>query len=212
MLSNLYCGALTIGLAFGFGYVALSASTPQAQTEGNSWELSASHLQAAGLHLPSYMPRVENPMLYQSRLSTHQELEIEWNLIPGSDRPVRRDGVAEGSLSSNFILQNRKQNVQGNARASMLDMNDLTLVTIAITPNGEVRGLTVGPGTPRIPGESFGGKTSYEMVNPKTTFQIFLPDDPKVEKLVFLLAHPDGAKYRLEKVGTLDLSSKKPTA
>jgi hypothetical protein len=50
------------------------------------------------------------------------------------------------------------------------------------------------------------------MVYPKVTFELYLPGDPKIERLLFLMAHPDGAKYRLEKVGTLDLSSRKPTA
>jgi hypothetical protein len=133
-------------------------------------------------------------------------------LIPGNDHPVRREGVAEGSLSPNFILLSRKHSVQGNARTSTLTLSDMTLVTVAVATNGEVRGLTVGPGSPRIPAESLNGKTSYAMVHPKEIFLIFLPDDPKIEKLVFLLAHPDGAKYRLEKVGTLDLSSRKPTS
>jgi hypothetical protein len=212
MLSKLYCGALRIGLAFAFGYFALSASTPRAQTDGLSWELNASHLQAAGLPLPSYMPRVRDVMLYQVGLSTHQEIEVQWDLIPGNDHPVRREGVAEGSLSSNFTLQDRKHNVQGNARTSTLTLSDLTLVTVAVAGNGEVRGLTVGPGSPRIPAEYRNGKGGYNLVDSKVTFELFLPDDPKIEKLVFLVSHPDGTKYRLEKVGSLDLSSKRPAA
>jgi hypothetical protein len=211
MLSKFYCRALKIGLACGFGYVALSAPAPKAQTEGVSWELSASHLQAAGLPLPPYMPTVRDVMLYQVSLSTHQEIGLEWDLMPGNDRPVRRDGVAEGSLSSNFVLQNRKQNVQGSARTSTLTLSDLTLVTVAVTANGEVRGLTIGPGSPRIPAEHRNGKDGYDMVDSKVIFDLFLPDDPKIEKLVFLLAHPNGTKYRLERVGTLDLGSRKHT-
>jgi hypothetical protein len=65
-------------------------------------------------------------MLYQVSLATHQEIEVQWDLLPGNDHPVRRDAVAE--------------------------------------------------------------------------------------RLLFLVSHPDGAKYRLEKVGALDLSSRKPIA
>ena len=212
MLPKPYFDALIIGLAFGFGYVAIRASTPQAQAEGRSWELNASHLQAVGLPLPSHMPRVGDVMLYQVSLSTHQEIQVQWDLIPDNDRPVRREIVAEGSLSSNFVLQNRKQNVQGSARTSTLTLSDMTLVTVAVASNGEVRGLTVGPGSPRIPAEYRNGKGGYEMVYPRITFELFLPDNPKIVRLLFLLAHPDGTKYRLEKVGTLDLSSRKPSA
>ena len=212
MDSKSCCRVLRIGLAFGFGYVALSAPTPQARTEDLAWELNASHLLAVGLPLPSHMPRVRDVMLYQVSLTKHQEIELQWDLIPGNDRPVRRDGVAEGSLSSNFVLLSRKQNVRGNARTGTLTLSDMTLVCAAVAANGEVRGLTVGPGSPRIPAEYRNGKGGYEMVDPKVTFELYLPDDPKIERLLFLMAHPYGAKYRLEKVGTLDLSSRKPTA
>jgi hypothetical protein len=212
ILCKFFCRALRIGLAFGLGYFVLSASTPRAQTDGLSWELNAGYLQAAGLLLPSSMPRVNDVMHYQVSLTTHQEIEVQWDLIPGNEHPVRRDSIAEGSLSSDFILQGRKQNVRGNARTSTLTLSDLTLVTVAVTSNGEVRGLAVGPGSPRIAKEFWRGDTSPPMVYPKVTFQVFLPDDPKIEKLVFLVSHPDGSKYRLEKVGTVDLSSRKPTA
>jgi hypothetical protein len=158
VLSKSYCRALRIGLAFGFAYVAPSASTPQAQTEDRAWELNGSHLLAVGLPLPSHMPRVGDVMLYQVSLSTHQEIELQWDLIPGIDRAVRRDGVAEGSLSSNFVLLSRKQSVRGNARTSTLTLSDMTLVTAAVAANGEVRGLTVGPGSPRIPADIETGK------------------------------------------------------
>src|SRR5229473_986448 len=85
--------------------------------------------------LPSHMPRVGDVMLYQVSLSTHQEIELQWDLIPGIDRAVRRDGVAEGSLSSNFVLLSRKQSVRGNARTSTLTLSDMTLVTAAVAAN-----------------------------------------------------------------------------
>jgi hypothetical protein len=212
MLSRFYRGALPIGLAFGLGYVALNSSTPRTQTEDLAWELNASYMQAAGLPLPSHMPRVRDVMRYQVSLPTHQELEIEWDLIPGSDYPVRREEVSEGSLSSNFALLSRKQSVRGNARTSTLTLSDLTLVSVAVAADGEVRGLTVGPGSPLIPAEYRNGKGGYVMVESKVTFELFLPDDPKIEKLVFLVSHSDGAKYLLEKVGTLELNSRKPSA
>ena len=68
----------------------------------------------------------------------------------------------------------------------------------------------MGPGSPYLPPESLHAKPGQRMegyVFPKVTFALYLPDDPKIERLVFLLAHPDGTKYRLEEVGSLELDA-----
>jgi len=197
---------LRTAMGLALGYIVLNAPSGQIQVEP-AWQINASQLQAAGLSLPANMPRVGELMLYQVKLATHQELTIEWNLIPSSENPVRRERVAEGSLNPEFILVGRKQNVQGSARTSTLTLSDMTLVTTAITAKGEIRGLTVGPGSSRIPVEYRNGKGGLELVYSKVIFEVFLPDDPKIEKLVFLLSHPDGPTYRLEQVGTLALPS-----
>jgi hypothetical protein len=201
------------------GTVIASAVTPlisvvgaQDQSEPPVFQLRADYLQQAGLHFPSYMPTVLDVMKYQVTLSVHQELKIEWNLIPGVETSVPKGQVAEGSLAPNFSLLERKQNVSGNARTSTLTLNEMTLVTAAVTGNGEIRGLTVGPGSPVHFAERLlrGKQTPGEdTVSPKSTFIVYLPDDPKIEKLVFLLAHPDGEKYRLEQVGTLELPQRR---
>jgi hypothetical protein len=187
----------------------------QDQPEPPAFQLRAEYLERAGLHFPSYMPTVLDVMKYHVTLSAHQELMIEWNLIPGVETSVPKERVAEGSLAPNFSLLERKQSVSGNAGNSTLTLNEMTLVTAAVTGSGEIRGLTVGPGSPMIRAErgSRNGRQSpgHDFVFPKKTFILFLPNDPKIEKLVFLLAHPDGEKYRLEQVGTLELPQRRPT-
>jgi hypothetical protein len=199
-----WVGIVVIALIFA---VPTLRGRPQtgSQREQPLFELRADYLSAVGLHFPSYMPSVDDVMNYQAKLSTHQELTIEWTIIPGSDRPVHKDTVREGSLSSDFALVDRKQNVAGNARKSTLTLDEMALVTAAVTSSGEIRGLVVGPGSPLMRGER-GGRA---FVRPKDTFFVFLPNDPKIERLVFLLAHPAGEKYRLEQVGILELPQKR---
>jgi len=192
----------------------MSLVPAQTMPEPPVFELQADYLQRAGLHFPSYMPSVLDVMKYQASSSTHQELKIEWNLIPGAETPVPKKRVAEGSLAPNFSILERKQNAPGNARVSTLTLSEMTLVTAAVTSNGEIRGLTVGPGSPVLFAERLvRGKQSpgEDVVFPRSTFIIFLPDDPKIERLVFLLSHPEGEKYRLERVGTLELPQRRST-
>jgi hypothetical protein len=186
----------------------------QDQPEPPVFELRVAYLKDAGLRLPPEMPRVRDVMSYQARLSTHQEVTVEWHLIPGRNDAIPRDHVVEGSLAPDFFLLDRKQGLRGNARVSTLTLSDMTLVTAAVTSSGEVRGLVVGPGSPILQPErrrNDRGQTGGEtVVFAKSTFVLYLPDDPKIDKLVFLLSHPDGEKYRLERVGTLELKKQSP--
>lgn len=183
----------------------------QDQPEQPPFELRVAYLQAAGLQMPSYMPGVLDVMNYQLRLATHQELTIEWHLIPGEERPVRKESVSEGSLAPNFTLVEQKHGMKGGIHRQMT-LQDMTLVTAAVTSAGEVRGLAVGPGSPATFAEHFGtgGQSGgHDLIAPRTTLDLYLPDDPKIEKLIFLLAHPDGDKYRFERVGVLQLPRKR---
>ena len=186
----------------------------QDQLEPLAFELRVAYLKDAGLRLPPEMPRVLDVMFYQARLSAHQEVTVEWHLIPGRNDPIPRDRVVEGTLAPDFFLLDRKQGLSGNARVSTLTLSDMTLVTTAVSRSGEVRGLVVGPGSPILQPEqrhNDRGQTGGEtVVFPKSTFVLYLPDDPQIDKLVFLLSHPDGEKYRLERVGTLELKKQTP--
>jgi hypothetical protein len=208
--SRCLCSIAACGLVLNIvGFLRLVRA--QDQTERPAFELREAYLRQAGLRMPSYMPGITDVMAYQASLSIHQELTVEWNIIPGSAQSVRRDSISEGSLAPNFTLTDRKQKVQGNARASSLTLRDLTLVTVAVTNTDEVRGVVIGPGSPirvaeHLPriGKNDGGQ---DVVNSKEIFQILLPDDPKISRLLFFLSHPDGEKYRLEQVGVLVLSN-----
>jgi hypothetical protein len=204
---NLASRTLVAALVFGTIFRMASFSYPvQAQDvpERPAFELRVAYLQAAGLHLPPGMPGILDVMKYHAGLSIHQEVSVEWNLIPDRELPVPRQDVPAGTLKPNFALLERKHMIKGSARVSTLTLNEMVLVTAAVSSEGEVRGLVVGPGTPLFRAEHWKGG-GQDVVFPKETFTLFLPDDPKIDKLVFLLAHPDREKYRLEKVGSLKL-------
>jgi hypothetical protein len=202
---------LVIGLIVGVSYVGDRVNA-QTQSDDRPWELNAGDLQAVGLHLPSYVPRVaEDLWEYQKRTTTHQELLIEWDPHTGYDHPAFREQVAEHSLKHEFALTQRKQNVKGNAQIGTLDLLDLSLEVLGVTDTGEVRGLANGrtllvrgEGT-HAPGEPKPERHDY--ILSKGDFWVALPDDPKIVKLVLLLAHPS-EKPRLEQVGVIDLTAK----
>jgi hypothetical protein len=202
---------LIVGVSYFGSRVAAQGS---ALSDSRPWDLNASDLAAVGMHMPSDMPWVaEDLWEYQKRATTHQELLIEWDPHTGYDHPTFRERVAEHSLKHDFALVQRKQIVKGNAQIGTLDLLDLSLEVVGVTNTGEVRGLANGPsllvrgeGT-HAPGEPKPERHDY--IKSKDTFWVGLPDDPKIEKLVLLLAHPN-EKPRLEQVGVIDLTAKAP--
>ncbi len=121
---------LTAALIVGIGW-GIHCLAAQAQLEDLPWELNAGDLQAVALHLPSYMSTVADLRDYQKRLSSRQEIWIEWNPHTGYDHPAYREEVAERSLKHDFALQQRNQNIKGNAVIGSTDLLDLRLVKFA---------------------------------------------------------------------------------
>lgn len=198
--------ALIVGIQWG-----IRCAAAQAQLTDRSWELNPGDLKTVGLHLPSSMSTVADLHEYQKRLSSRQEIWIEWNPHTGYDHPAYREEVAERSLKHDFALQHRKQNIKGNVVIGSTDLLDFRLVVVAADGTGEVRGLATGPSllircdVPPAPGRPQQGCHDY--IKSKTTFLVGLPDDSTIEKLVLLLAHPN-EKPRLEQVGVIDLRAK----
>jgi hypothetical protein len=188
-----------------------SRVTAQTQSDAPPWELNAGDLQAVGLHLPSYMPKMGDLHDYQKRVPSHQEILIEWDPHTGYDHPAYREQVAERSLKHDFTLEQRKQNIKGDAGIGPTSLLDLGLEVVGVTNTGEIRGLANGPSllvrgeATHVPGERTPER--HDFIKSKDTFLVALPDDPKIEKLVLLLAHPN-EKPRLEQVGVIDLTAK----
>jgi len=197
--------ALICGIGRGSDCIAA-----QVQSESNSWELNASQLQAVGLHLPSYMPTITDLHNYQKNLPVHQELDIEWAPRTGYDHTVPREQVDEGSLKHDFQLIGRKQHVKGGAFTNNLTLGDLEVIAVAITMGGEVRGFASGPsllmrGEAIAVGDHMPEPRDY--IGWKGAFHVSLPEDPQIAKISLLLVHPDKDKFRLEQVGTVDLTT-----
>jgi hypothetical protein len=203
---------LVVGLIGGIAYVGSRASA-QTQSDDRPWELNAGDLQAVGLHLPSYMSKIGDLEDYQNKVLSHQQMLIQWDPHTGFDHPTFREQVAERSLKHDFTLVQRQQNIKGDSRIGPTALLELGLEVVGVTNTGEVRGLANGPsllvrseGT-HAPGEPKPDR--HDFIKSKDTFSVALPDDPKIEKLVLLLAHPS-EKPRLEQIGTIDLTPKTP--
>lgn len=200
---TVFAVALIFGIGWGFA--------AQSQLEDLPWELHVDDLHAVGLHMPSYMSTVRDLEDYQKRLTSCQQLWIEWDPHTGYDHPAYREQVAERSLSHDFALQQRNQNAKGCVRMGPTALLDLGLVVVAATNKGEVRGFAFGPSLlircdlPSAPEEP--QQECRDLIQSKTTFLFVLPDDAQIEKLVLLLAHPN-EKPRLEQVGVIDLTAK----
>jgi hypothetical protein len=205
-----FCWAsLILALTFRVGCYSTSVAA-QAQADGLPWEVNASDLQAVGFHLPSNMPTVSGLEVYQKGVSTHQELTIEWDPHTGYDHPVFREQISERSLKHEFKLKQRKTDVKGNATIGARMLYELGLEVVGVTSTGEVRGLANGPrllirpDLPPAPGSP--PQDLHEYIKGKDEIWVSLPDDPKIEKLVLLLGHPN-EKPRLEQVGIIDLTA-----
>src|ERR1035441_5173618 len=158
----------------------------QTQSDGLPWELNAVDLQAVGLRLPTDMPKVVDLHDYQKRVPSHQELLIDWDPHTGYNHPVFREEVQERLLKHDFSLEQRKQNIKGNAGIGSLTLSQLGLEVIAVTSTGEVRGLATGPSllirtdVPPAPGGP--PQEAHDYIRGKGAFWVGLPDDPKIEK------------------------------
>jgi hypothetical protein len=204
--------AFTAALIFGIGQGARHLAS-QTQSEGRPYELNAGDLQSVGLRLPSTMSKIGDLEDYQKGVTSRQEMLIDWDAHTGYDHPVYREQVAERLLKHEFTLVQRKRNVKGDAQIGTLMLLDSGLEVVAVTSAGEVRGLANGPSlvvrreSYPVPGLPL--QEHHDYVQSKNAFWVGLPDDPKIEKLVLLLTHPN-EKPRLEQVGTIDLTSKAP--
>jgi hypothetical protein len=184
------------------------------QTSRPSAKLEPEHLRDAGLHMASYTPSIEDLMRYQETSSTYQRLMIEWDSLPGWHGYVRKEAVQGVPLSPNFVLLDRKQNLPGAAGKTDSYLAEDDLVIVGATSSGEVRGVRVQP-DPRmwhdeylVPGKR---QERHDVVIPKVTVEVLLPDDPSIKSVVFFkpLSMPDGG-WRLQKTGELQLPSKPP--
>lgn len=180
----------------------------------NSLFLSPGHLEALGLHLPSYMPAVRDLIGYQLTsvsAGSSKDRTIEWDSLPGQhgygeEGLLREEDTNMLPLSPNFTL------VEPTQRHYAYGLNGAfvvarTIVIAAATTDGEVRS-TIIMGDPR----NRGGEGQF-MIAPKVTFNVVLPDDPQITKIVFLrpMSADPPLLFRLEQIGKIELKPRSAT-
>jgi hypothetical protein len=170
-------------------------------------EVTVELLQSAGFHLPSYMPTMLALRQYTSVLTTHQELTIDWDSLPGQPPYVSYENVKWLPLSGNFVITERKRKIKGPTGIGSLALNEHGLVVVGITSASQVRSLWVRYDPRVTQGEDLtpGRQYSEFVVKPHVTFRLYLPDDPQIQTLAFLRPVYNGQKWTLQPIGTLPL-------
>lgn len=171
------------------------------------------HFSDVGFHLPSYQSSIDELMSYQVSLPSHQELRVAWDSIPGTEGIKRREQVEGVTLSKDFILLTRNQNLNGAPGKTTTQLGSDDLVVIGTTAAGEIRAIRIQP-DPRMsrseslsPGQP---KERHDFVTPKVAIDIRLPEDSKITSIVFLKPIPNNkGGWRLQNLGVLMLAPKK---
>ena len=199
--------ALTAGVI-----VILAGTNAAAQDQDwrRSFDITAEHLQEVGLHLPSYMPGVQDLLKYEGSLPTHQEITVDWDSLPGQVDILKREEARRLTLSPDFVVTRRRRKLS-NAVRCICTLHPDDIVIAGVDAQGQLLGLTevadgrVIRGLPGIPGA---------LVRRHLTFTFNLPDDPQIKKAVVF--KPDsreegGDGHRLVRVGEIDLQATNST-
>jgi hypothetical protein len=185
----------------------------QAQSAPPSNVLTPQLLQASGAgHLPSYVTSLPGLIQYQQKLPLHQVLTITWDSLPGQTGPIPKSTADTMTLSGNFTLVTRTRNEPGSPGGTGLDVIQDSLVIVAVTNSGEIRGLKAQGDRRTAHGEALSGGQAEEWVSPKVTLSIVLPDDPLIRNLVFLKpVFSSTGQLSLQKLASMDLWNTTPT-
>ena len=169
--------------------------------------LSINHLQKAGYHLPESMPSLGQLMTYQDRASTHQELKVHWQLFTGEKKAVLKENAKALKLGREFELRDRKQLRPGIPGKTNLSISDDMMVICAVTVSAEVRAIVVKGGwTAHAEDLRPGMQRAWDYVSSEANFFFALPDDPKIDSIVFLLPRQVGDYFELQKMGAIQLA------
>jgi hypothetical protein len=186
-----------------------------AQTKAPSRFLSPELLQPFGLHLPGSMGSGMTAVIQfsqdQAKLTVHQKLTIFWDSIPGQTGTLLKSVADTMPLGGNFTLQRRERAQSGSPGKPPIDMIQDTLVTVAVTDSGEIRGLNLQGDRRTVYADDMLSPSKNEAwVSPQVTLLITLPDDPQICTVVFFkpLIDQHTGQMSLRKVGSIDLSGR----
>jgi hypothetical protein len=188
----------------------VDSAPPPAPEPANSAFLSPLHLQAVGMHLPSYMPSINRFVGYQLSLvfaGSQKERTIEWVSLPGERGLVPEETANRMPLAADFSLLEPPRPSYGGGMTDMRVYSHEWVIA-ASTADGEVRGLLVN-GDPRIDGGE-----GHFYVRPKVSFNVAFPDDPQIARITFLWpifgSGETYGQFHLKEIGHIDLKPKSP--
>lgn len=184
---------------------ACGIASCQDWTDRGDWRTSGwlhpEHLQEVGIHLPSYMPGIQDIFNYQNKLTMHQEFVVQWDSLPGRTEIMRMKEAEGVPLSPDFVVKERKQHVRGGVGDRHYEVFR-SLVIVAVDAKGQVRGLKSGFD------ERIGVGEGALIIQPNVTLRFWLPDDPQIRSIIFFQAtsRPEGGS-KLTRIGSIDLQA-----
>ena len=131
--------AILIGIAATLG---LGVNIIGLQPQPPSNVLTPRILETAGAgHLPSNLTTLHDLVQYQQKLPLHQTVTITWDSLPGHPGPLQKSEADAIPLSGDFTLVKRTQHEPGPPGGTGLDVIQDSIVVVALTSGGEIRGL-----------------------------------------------------------------------
>jgi len=200
-------------IKIGIGFVALGSTVlgqdrPTVDPARQCCEITVDRLGALGLHLPSYMSTIDELDRYEHLLlQTIQTIRIQWESMPGQKEIVPKNIAELDRGPSSFVLLEREHNVKGGIEGFRGLATKDVLINVGVTATNEIRGLSMLRDPRLINSEG----PVWELINPTVQFDISLPDDPYIQRVLFLSPKSDHGIYVLKKLGELDLSTAKPS-
>lgn len=203
------CGRSSVVASF---FVLLSFVMPVVvRAVGPSIRLRPEHLREAGLRLPSYMPSIRDIVLFQVSLPRHQEFDMEWDALPGRTGMQRMEDLDGVTLAPNFTVLARRMGLAGGANGSSDDVNESTLIMVAITAHNEIRGLVLRQDPREGFSEDLLMHRRVDYAWPKAQFSFRMPDDPQIRTIIFFKrgrTAVDGG-WPLQEVGRIQIDPKR---
>jgi hypothetical protein len=202
------CGRSSVVASF---FVLLSFAMPVVvRAVGPSIRLKPEHLQEAGLHLPAYMPTVRDITNFQVYLPRHQEFDMEWDALPGRTGMQRMQDLEGVPLAPNFTVLARRRGLTGSASGFSDNVNESTLIIVAVTVHNEIRGLALQQDPREGFAEDVMKQQRVDYAWPKANFYFRLPDDPQIRTIIFFKrgrTAVDGG-WPLQEVGRTEVDPK----
>jgi hypothetical protein len=191
-----------------FAFTALWGLGTVSATSQDRYYLKNEDIQSLRLKLPTSLPDLQELSKYQRRITTHQQLVIQWDSMNGQHAIVsKQEADAYGNARGIFTLLKQSKAKPLSPSSFDTELYDKILV-VGRTNSKEIRCLATMHDPREGHAEFFDKKNPerYDFVNPLVTFDLEFCDDPAITVLDFFqLDHRSKGKM-FKTLGSLAVS------